>query len=762
MKLSEIMNKSFAKAAEDIGRYLKSNPTSRSTQSGDEIKLLEKREADRQSRSAHPPVSAAKPDQRPITTRRMAREVPSSSTPPTATRIRAEEASDDLPSERRSLRLSRTRDASVRPSPVLWRWTEQNPSWAETWRMPLVYRRTTVDQNDIPRLDEGQCLNDNIIGFYLQYLLSDLESSRPKVARRLYFHNTFFYDKLKPTRGRGINYEGVRTWTAKVDLFSYDYIVVPVNEHYHWWVAIICNPGKMDPTVACTSDPHEDEDENAVEVEADDAGNEQATPRTRERHVIDVDGRQPLEDGEREARLDDQDRMSVDTIAESDKAATGANKGRAVEAVNLDQDDIQVPNKTSPHKGKRSGKKVSGPGPRKYNPEDPRIITLDSLGTSHSPACTHLKQYLIAEFKDKKGRDIDYSQPIGMKATNIPEQNNFCDCGVYLLGYIQEFLKDPDTFVQTILRREQKEWVFDASETRNDLRKLVFNLHDQYQNEQERLRHRKAKAKRAKQASSPTVPVNGTEPGPQRAMEGHSRPVSSQPGSSAVSPPSVTSPDSDSEDVQARLGRSDTRESSRPRATDDRSSGPTAPRAVAPAVANVDHGSRGTQGSLASRPESRSSSTSPEPLPSVEVVDSIETVAPQARRPALSPAPKPHARQPVLIEKSDDDVEFLRPITSSSPAAASRVRDRSRHTSMANSSSRPQGRSGGESGARGSSSDLYEVPSSPSQLDEGHGRFRMRQSHSHQSSYFSSPGAVAVRGSRSLPHRDHAIDLTDD
>lgn len=37
-------------------------------------------------------------------------------------------------------------------------------------------------------------------------------------------------------------YQSVRKWTSKFDLFQKKYIIVPINEHLHWYLAIICNP----------------------------------------------------------------------------------------------------------------------------------------------------------------------------------------------------------------------------------------------------------------------------------------------------------------------------------------------------------------------------------------------------------------------------------------------------------------------------------------------------------------------------------------
>lgn len=35
----------------------------------------------------------------------------------------------------------------------------------------------------------------------------------------------------------------VKTWTKHVNLFEKDFVIVPINENAHWFLAIICFPG---------------------------------------------------------------------------------------------------------------------------------------------------------------------------------------------------------------------------------------------------------------------------------------------------------------------------------------------------------------------------------------------------------------------------------------------------------------------------------------------------------------------------------------
>jgi Ulp1 family protease len=60
----------------------------------------------------------------------------------------------------------------------------------------------------------------------------------------MYFCDTFFYKKIKEP-GDIIN-----SWvTTKVNIFSHDYIIVPVNiTQSHWYLVVICNLAKLDPS----------------------------------------------------------------------------------------------------------------------------------------------------------------------------------------------------------------------------------------------------------------------------------------------------------------------------------------------------------------------------------------------------------------------------------------------------------------------------------------------------------------------------------
>ncbi|SPO00767.1 uncharacterized protein DNG_03515 [Cephalotrichum gorgonifer] len=367
------------------------------------------------------------------------------------------------PWTRRSTRRSAPVGRLDERSPSLPRWSLNNTEWEKDWDSDLVYPstgrdRATVHKDDLQRLDEGAFLNDNLIFCYLRYLQVETERARPEISKRIYFMNTYFFEILGKSKGPSINYEGVKSWTSKVDIFSFDYIVVPVNEDAHWYLAIICNPRAL-------IEQDDDSDDDAVFFDA-----------RQEPGPIDLVS-------PRKTKIGEDDKRGAVLSPDGDRAH-------------------------------RNG--YSGPG-RTSGSKDIRIITLDSLGGSHSKTCQVLRKYLVEEAKFRKNLDsVGYTTKIGLTAKNIPSQENFCDCGVFLLGYAQRFLEEPDGFVATILQRGRPEWTVNPSQLRGEIRDTILRLHKQHR--EERPTRKKKKRKRAQQDEQETPatgPPGSPSPAPQ-------------------------------------------------------------------------------------------------------------------------------------------------------------------------------------------------------------------------------------------------------
>lgn len=145
------------------------------------------------------------------------------------------------------LRSKDSGKAAQPAEPEVERWTVKHG--IPKWDAPLVYpaegpNRTTIDAEDIARLDDGELLNDNIILFCLR----EMQEKNPGLKGKAHIFNSFFYETLTsmPSKKKGFNYEGVKRWTRNIDLFSHPYVAVPINTQYHWFLVIICNLDKLE------------------------------------------------------------------------------------------------------------------------------------------------------------------------------------------------------------------------------------------------------------------------------------------------------------------------------------------------------------------------------------------------------------------------------------------------------------------------------------------------------------------------------------
>ena len=124
---------------------------------------------------------------------------------------------------------------------------------------PTGSSSVSVTMEDYYCLEDESFLNDSVIDFYFKWLQFSGKLSEPD-RERTHIFSTFFYKRLttRPPKQKNklhpveddVNisaaekrYERVKRWTKKVNIFEKDFIVVPINEHSHWFVAVICFPG---------------------------------------------------------------------------------------------------------------------------------------------------------------------------------------------------------------------------------------------------------------------------------------------------------------------------------------------------------------------------------------------------------------------------------------------------------------------------------------------------------------------------------------
>ncbi|GAA6059135.1 hypothetical protein JCM10212_003882 [Sporobolomyces blumeae] len=114
----------------------------------------------------------------------------------------------------------------------------------------------TLTWGDRKRLNEDEFLNDTLIEFGLKKAIHKVKESdarkqeQDRIAPAVHVFNSFFYKKLSTTKrhmtaeekAKADPYYLVQKWTKKINLFDKKYIIVPINEHLHWYLAIIVNP----------------------------------------------------------------------------------------------------------------------------------------------------------------------------------------------------------------------------------------------------------------------------------------------------------------------------------------------------------------------------------------------------------------------------------------------------------------------------------------------------------------------------------------
>ncbi|TKA29503.1 hypothetical protein B0A50_03516 [Salinomyces thailandicus] len=407
------------------------------------------------------------------------------------------------------------------PSPERWTRIHKPKPWLHSITYPPEgSRRVTVDFNDLERLDEGEFLNDNVVSLALRQIE---EKVAPEQRDHVHFFNSFFYSSLTTKNGKKVfNYDAVKRWTKGKDIFSVPYIVVPICIDLHWFVAIICNLPNLSRKFA-------DEDEGAAEVAKDDS----TCPDSGQATEID-DSAEVAEDAEQDEQTkqqtkamhklslsesatgsrDEANAVVLDTTASNtaDQAEGEASQPKKIKR-HLIKDEELESSRPSTATGKKAKQKRT-PQPRKFDPDTPAIITLDSFGSAHTTEIRFLKEYLKAEAGEKRGIAFDRDALQGVTAKGIPEQTNFCDCGVYLIGYIEHFARDPRGFVKKVLSKQldqQSDFAsFDPSKKRAVVREEMLKL--AAADEQAHLARKKSKKDAAKKQAENRAGQSGPAP----------------------------------------------------------------------------------------------------------------------------------------------------------------------------------------------------------------------------------------------------------
>jgi hypothetical protein len=316
-----------------------------------------------------------------------------------------------------------------------------------------------INAGDLSRLDEDEFLNDTLIDFGLRYIAADLDAntdpSTPTSQRLrsddIHVFNPFFYKKIS-SKAKGVArsstgdnaaaypdwpaYESVRKWTNKVDIFQKRFLIIPINENLHWYMAVIHNPGIVleDPVFLRGTTPPEEpnrrftrrankleEEEIRMQIQASEHANQNGKAP-------------PIFDAEAE----DVEMANVEEATNRPRELPVENEHQH-EPMQLDElvaDDVGD-NVVSllPLNGDTDPAAVRG-----------LIMTFDSLRANHPAVGNTLNRWLAYEAWHKRSTEVSYSnrkKPFEYKAVEVPMQKNFSDCGIYCLHYMAVLLSNP-------------------------------------------------------------------------------------------------------------------------------------------------------------------------------------------------------------------------------------------------------------------------------------------------------------------------------
>ncbi|XP_034153136.1 sentrin-specific protease 6 isoform X1 [Esox lucius] len=378
----------------------------------------------------------------------------------------------------------------------------------------------SVTNEDLHCLNDGEFLNDVIIDFYLKYLM--LAVLKEEDSSRTHMFSSFFYKCLSQTEQgvaqgsedhpvKKMRHNRVRTWTRNVDLFQKDFIFVPINESAHWFLAVICFPGLVDPQWSqvelqreplypkALSPPWMEEGEgyldrgflmdhnsNPMSLFFSPPGNS-ATGRP---------GPEPADlDLTIGVRLSvcsggggGEDRWSEFGMMTTSVGVHGLGlkqrqrlPGHCIRSeIEKDIFEFSPDQDSNPQWNAKPPDHLDVP-PEPTNCKRPCILIMDSLGGNGRPGVVKiLQEYLEVEWEVRKGTLRSVSKDT-MRGFNpqVPQQDNFSDCGIYLLQYVESFFQNPPQDFEPHMNL--KEWfpLQRVKRKRAEIRKLILKIQRQ-------------------------------------------------------------------------------------------------------------------------------------------------------------------------------------------------------------------------------------------------------------------------------------------
>ncbi|XP_028413420.1 sentrin-specific protease 6-like [Dendronephthya gigantea] len=308
--------------------------------------------------------------------------------------------------------------------------SKSNPTSVKTPPKTVLVRvaGVTITNKDFQCLDPSTYLNDIIMEFFLKYIIEEKLNADDR--DRIHLFSTYFYEKLTQ-KNRNSNeqrsptsmHSMVKSWTKNVDIFSKDFLFIPINESSHWFLVAICYP-------MLVVENAETEDNSGTQLPESQTDESDMDDFDKELWRIAKASSAPVEEIDvgrsKESEMDDFARPLIETaktcIEEKDTGKMAATS-------------------QTTKRRKKSREITSGIKKR------PCILIFDSLGSCHrATVMSNLRNYLNCEWKAKKdcsSKVVFDKDTIKGCYPKVPSQENFSDCGLYVLQYFESFFINP-------------------------------------------------------------------------------------------------------------------------------------------------------------------------------------------------------------------------------------------------------------------------------------------------------------------------------
>ncbi|XP_060770003.1 sentrin-specific protease 6 isoform X2 [Neoarius graeffei] len=341
----------------------------------------------------------------------------------------------------------------------------------------------SVTNEDLHCLNNGEFLNDVIIDFYLKYLF--MEKLKKEDAGRSHVFSSFFYKRLNQRERRSApdttnlpiqkrKHNRVKTWTRHVDLFQKDFIFVPINESAHWYLAVICFPGLKRPCIE-PNPLYQPQTQSQAQASSpselgssvlSEGGIEEPSPHTEplsfnpEEVNTEAEGqdishssmpscphRPPEHSCEHSCALNQRVNGQVqshytDALQRISVCYSSEDPGSFSDDQSSSHDECSEDGALADDTAASESMEWAS---RPTNCKQPCILIMDSLrGPARSTVVKTLREYLEVEWEVRKGSQRSFGKDV-MKGSSprVPQQDNFSDCGVYVLQYVESFFENP-------------------------------------------------------------------------------------------------------------------------------------------------------------------------------------------------------------------------------------------------------------------------------------------------------------------------------